>query len=63
MKQKEKEMKIARRQNGMCGCMAGYSKRTRMIIKVLIALLVIGAAVGVGVGISKAVGGSTWKNN
>lgn len=63
LKEKKKAMKFARQKNGLCGCMAGYSKRTRLYIKIAIALLVIGVAVAVGVGVSKAVGGGVWKNS
>ncbi|KAL3428278.1 hypothetical protein PVAG01_01787 [Phlyctema vagabunda] len=60
MRRKKKAMKAARQRTGLCGCMAGYSKRTRIFIKLVVALLVIGIAIGVGVGISKSVGGGIW---
>lgn len=46
----------------LCGCMAGMDKKKALWIKVLIAFVVVGAAIGVGVGISRAVGGGVWKN-
>ena len=57
LKQKKKAMMLERRRNGICGCMAGFSRTTRIWIKVLIVLLVIGSAVAIGLGVSKAVGG------
>ena len=57
--------KAMRKQKGKhlmcCGWMAGLDRKTKIWVKVLIALLVVGAAVGVGVGISRAVGGGVWK--
>jgi hypothetical protein len=63
MKMKKKAMRRERNKHNVCGCMAGLDKRTRIWIKVVIALLVIGTAVGVGVGVSKAVGGGVWKSS
>ncbi|CAD6441974.1 c361a0c2-5094-496b-a3b8-25f7277fa4e8 [Sclerotinia trifoliorum] len=63
MKRKKKAMKQDRMSAGICGCMAGFDKKTRVWIKVLIALVVIALAVGVGVGVSRAVGGGVWKNS
>jgi hypothetical protein len=62
MKLKKKAMRRAKSKHMLCGCMAHLDKRTKIWVKVLIALLVVGAAVGVGVGISRAVGGGVWKN-
>ena len=63
MKRKKKAMRKERNKHNLCGCMAGFSKRTRMWIKVVIALVVVGTAVGVGVGVSRAVGGGVWRNS
>jgi hypothetical protein len=63
MKQKKKAMKFERGRQGVCGCMAGLNRKTKIWVKLLMALVVIGLAVGVGVGISKAVGGGIWKND
>lgn len=63
MKRKKKAMKHDRMSRGICGCMAGFDRKTRIWIKVLIALIVVALAVGVGVGISRAVGGGVWKNS
>ena len=62
LKRKKKMMRKERGKQALCGWMAGMPKKTQIWIKVLIALLVIGAAVGVGVGVSRAVGGGIWKN-
>ncbi|KAJ4380034.1 hypothetical protein N0V86_004341 [Didymella sp. IMI 355093] len=43
-----------------CNLFQGLTSKQRLWIKVIIALLVIGAAVGLGVGISRAVGGGVW---
>jgi hypothetical protein len=39
------------------------NKRQRLIAQILIALLIVGAAVGIGVGVSRAVGGGVWSGN
>lgn len=60
--------KKQRRQNRTCGCgtikhhWAGYTKNQRLIIRIFIALLVIGAIVGVAVGITRSVNGGVWSN-
>ncbi|OTA99211.1 hypothetical protein M426DRAFT_90733 [Hypoxylon sp. CI-4A] len=59
-RQKAKAAKI---NNRSCKCMAHYSKRTRVILKILIGLLIIGIAVGVGFGISKPLGAGIWKSS
>lgn len=38
------------------------SKKKRLLVKLLIAFCVIGAAVGLGIGIAKATGTGIWKN-
>lgn len=62
VKMRQKAEKKQRLKKSMCGCMAGFSKKTRIYIKIGIACVIIGAAVAVGLGISKAVGGGVWKN-
>ncbi|KAK6848912.1 hypothetical protein PG995_012745 [Apiospora arundinis] len=57
----KRKAKAAKRENRMCNCLAHLSRRNRIIVKLLIAMLVIGAAVGVGVGISKPLGADIWK--
>ncbi|KAJ4398730.1 hypothetical protein N0V85_006207 [Neurospora sp. IMI 360204] len=58
-KQKAKDAKMNRH---TCNCLAQMSKRNRIIVKVMIGLLVIGAAVGVGFGVSKPLGAGIWKS-
>lgn len=43
-----------------CNLFKGLTSKQRLWIKIIIALLVVGAAVGLGVGISRAVGGGVW---
>ena len=43
-----------------CNLFKGLSSKQRLWIKIIIAMLVVGAAVGLGVGISRAVGGGVW---
>lgn len=45
------------------GCLAGLSKRQRLLVKLLIAMVIVGAMVAVGVGISLKVGGGVYKSN
>lgn len=62
LKRKKKMMRKERGKQALCGWMAGMPKKTQIWIKIGIALLVVGAAIGIGVGVSKAVGGGIWKN-
>lgn len=39
------------------------SKKQKLLVKILIAFIVIGAAVGLGIGIAKATGTGIWKND
>ncbi|ORY71973.1 uncharacterized protein BCR38DRAFT_404994 [Pseudomassariella vexata] len=57
----KKKAKAAKLKNRSCQCMARLNKRNRIMAKILIAFLIIGAAVGVGLGISKSVGAGIWK--
>lgn len=50
------------RRKGACNPLRDLSKRNKIIAKVLIAMVLIGLAVGIGVGVSKAVGGGVWKD-
>lgn len=50
------------RRKGGCSPLRGLSKNQKLWAKIIIALVVIGAAVGIGIGISKAVGAGVWKN-
>ncbi|KAF4120630.1 hypothetical protein GMORB2_2633 [Geosmithia morbida] len=46
-----------------CTCMARLSHRNRIIAKILIVILVVGAAVGIGFGVSKPLGAAIWTDN
>jgi hypothetical protein len=54
--------KAAMRQKG-CNPMRNLDKRTKLWVKICIAILFVGIAVGVGIGVSKAVGGGVWGPN
>ena len=51
------------RSQGRWSPFRNLSKRQFLFVKILIALFILGAAVGIGIGISKAVGVGVWKNN
>ncbi|MCJ1482944.1 hypothetical protein MMC06_003110 [Schaereria dolodes] len=55
----QKEMASKRRGGGPW---SRLSKKQRILAHILIALIIVGGAVGIGVGISKAVGGGVWKS-
>lgn len=57
-KQKAKTAKKTRRTT--CNCLAGLSKRNRIIVKVLIILLIVGVGLGVGFGVSKSLNAPIW---
>ncbi len=59
-KAKAKKAKENRRN---CNCLSGLSKRNRLLVKTMIALLIIGIAVGVGVGVSKPLGAGIWHSS
>lgn len=60
--QKHKRSLMMERRKGGCSPLRGLSKNQKLWAKIIIALVVIGAAVGIGIGISKAVGAGVWKN-
>lgn len=45
-----------------CRAFRDLSKKQKLLLKMLIAFFVIGAAVGLGIGIAKATGTGIWKN-
>ena len=59
IKQRTQDLRQSRR----CRPFRGLTRKQRIWTKAVIALVIVGAAVGVGVGISKAVGGGVWKSN
>lgn len=68
LRQTRLEDKKQRRAARTCGCgtikhhWAGYTKNQRWAIRILIALVVIGAIVGVAVGITRSVNGGVWSD-
>jgi hypothetical protein len=58
-KQKARESKAARTRKRF-NCLAGLSRRNRIIAKIIIVLLIIGVAVSVGFGVSKPLGAPIW---
>ena len=58
---KKKGNLLMRDRNGW-NPMRKLNKRQKLWAKLLIALLIVGAAVGLGIGISKAVGAGVWKS-
>lgn len=59
--QLKKRALVVKRSRG-CSPLSGLTQTQKFWVKLLIALVVIGAAVGIGIGISKAVGAGVWKN-
>lgn len=47
--------------NRGCNPMRNLSKKQRLWVKILIAMIIVGAAVGLGIGISKATGSGVFK--
>lgn len=62
VKKQHKQQKTLKRSKWNCWGRTTHkmSKKQKILLQVLIALFVIGAAVGIGVGVSKAVGGGVW---
>ncbi|KAF2099184.1 hypothetical protein NA57DRAFT_56799 [Rhizodiscina lignyota] len=60
LKAQRQEAKKKERMCKMCNCWGRLNKKQKILVQIVIALLVCGAAVGLGVGISKAVGGGVW---
>jgi hypothetical protein len=54
------EQRKDHKRNKGCNLFQGLTSKQRLWAKIIIALLVVGAAVGLGVGISRAVGGGVW---
>ena len=46
-----------------CAPYGRLSRKQRLLVQILIAVLIVGAATALGVGISKAVGAGVWKSN
>ncbi|KAJ6440168.1 homeobox and C2H2 transcription factor [Purpureocillium lavendulum] len=53
--------KAAKKQRGRgCTCMSRLSRRNRIAVKVMLVILVVGAAVAIGFGVSKPLGAPIW---
>lgn len=48
--------------NKGCSPLRKLNKKQKIWVKILIAMIIVGAAIGIGVGVSKAVGAGVWKN-
>ncbi|KAL1841899.1 hypothetical protein VTJ49DRAFT_6421 [Mycothermus thermophilus] len=57
-----RKAKDARKDRRSCRCLAGMSKRNRILIRIAIILLIVGIAVAVGFGISKPLGAGIWRS-
>lgn len=56
-----RDAKKREKRRGECwNPMRGLDKKARLILKLLIAAVIVGAAVGIGLGISKAMGAGIW---
>lgn len=51
--------KAAKKQRS-CTCLARLSRRTRVVLKIALVLLVVGSAVAIGFGVSKPLGAPIW---
>lgn len=51
-----------RKRRSGCSPLRKLTKNQRIWVKILIALIIVGAAIGIGVGVSRAVGSGVWKN-
>ncbi|KAJ4288264.1 hypothetical protein N0V88_007454 [Collariella sp. IMI 366227] len=56
-----RKAKAAKKSRHSCNCLAGLSKRNRILVKILILVLIVGIAVAVGFGISKPLGAGIWR--
>ncbi|KAL2130863.1 hypothetical protein VTI74DRAFT_5837 [Chaetomium olivicolor] len=54
--------KAAKKKRRNFNCLAGLSKRNRIIVKILLLLLTVGIAIAVGFGISKPLGAGIWRS-
>ncbi|KAL2268993.1 hypothetical protein VTJ83DRAFT_3839 [Remersonia thermophila] len=55
-----RKAKDARKNRHSCRCLAGMSKRNRIMIRIAIIVFIVGIAVAVGFGISKPLGAPIW---
>ncbi|KAL2117957.1 hypothetical protein VTJ04DRAFT_7617 [Mycothermus thermophilus] len=57
-----RKAKDARKNRHSCRCLAGMSKRNRILVRISIIVLMVGIAVAVGFGISKPLGAGIWRS-
>lgn len=62
-KQRTREWKAGQRRKRRFNCLAGLSRRNRILAKIGIVILIIGIAVGVGFGVSKPLKAPIWGDN
>ena len=55
------EKSLAVKKSKGCSPFRNLDRKQKLWAKIIIALIIVGAAVGIGVGVSKAVGGGVWK--
>ena len=60
---KIRERHLARKQRRGCDPLRSFSKKQRILIQSIIALLLIASITGLGIGISKAVGGGVFRTS
>ncbi|KAG7289201.1 hypothetical protein NEMBOFW57_005564 [Staphylotrichum longicolle] len=58
----KRKAKAAKKSRHSCNCLAGLSKRNRIMVRILIIVLIVGIAVGVGFGVSKPLGAGIWRS-
>jgi hypothetical protein len=58
----KRKAQAAKKKRHNCHCLAGLSKRNRILVKILIIVLIVGIAVGVGFGVSKPLGAGIWRS-
>lgn len=56
----KRKAKAAKKSRHSCTCLAGLSKRNRILVRIGIVILIVGIAVGVGFGVSKPLGAGIW---
>jgi hypothetical protein len=58
----KRKAKAAKKSRHSCNCLAGLSKRNRILVRILIVVLIVGIAVGIGFGVSKPLGAGIWRS-
>ncbi|EED16528.1 conserved hypothetical protein [Talaromyces stipitatus ATCC 10500] len=54
--------KLWRQKKRKCDCLSSLTKRQRLMVKIALALFIVGAMIGIAMGITVAVGGGVWKS-